>query len=469
MAAGFEVDNLGIRPLAGLCSYEDAARPGLGVDETVERLKRYAYALRRLHEVAAAHLPATPEWEIKCALSLHLWLDAEHVSAIRSRVAEMREPPLHLEASPDERLEAAFEELLRCNGSVELLAGIYAAARSEIVAAIDGHLEATNPLFDYPTRRVLRMIVHEQREMLEWGREALAALSSSDANRLAGEQFEAHVRSFLARAGGIRGTEEAPRRADEEPSVRWDGTAFEMEVMPQRDSRFIDPFNATAKIDEYYRDEARPTDERTWALACKRLREMDVPEWMAPILFKTRGKPWEYYRDMSRQLWDEARHAMMGEVALASLGIPFYAYPIDRAASVSLNTEFTPLEAHLILWRIEQDLMPGATGKRFEWAVAGLHEDEFFVALQDYDWADEVLHAQIGRRWLTSEFPQRAELNAVTGRLLARWEPRLEAYARTSTGAEWWSAFLERARGNRPHEVRSSAAAGGTSSQARIS
>ena len=47
---------------------------------------------------------------------------------------------------------------------------------------------------------------------------------------------------------------------------------------------------------------------------CKRLREIDVPEMMAPILFKTHGKPWEYYRDMSRQLWDEARHAMMGEV-----------------------------------------------------------------------------------------------------------------------------------------------------------
>ena len=67
-----------------------------------------------------------------------------------------------------------------------------------------------------------------------------------------------------------------------------------------------------------------------------------------PDLSKTRDKPWDYYVEMSRQLWDEARHAMMGEVSLVSLGIPFYAYPIDWAASVSLNTEFTPLEAHLI-------------------------------------------------------------------------------------------------------------------------
>ena len=315
-----------------------------------------------------AHLPSTPEWEIKCALSLHLWLDAEHVSAIRSRIAEMREPPLHLDAVPDERLRASFEELLRCDGSAELLAGIYGAARSEIVAAIDDHLRMLNPLFDFPTHRLLRTVVREQREMLEWGQEALAAVCVSDAMRRDAERFETHIRSYLASAGGICGTRERPQAADAVPPARWDGTPFEMHAMPRRDARFIDPFNATAKIDEYYKDESLPTDERTWALACKRLREMDVPEWMAPILFKTREKPWEYYREMSRQLWDEARHAMMGEVSLVSLGIPFYAYPIDWAASVSLNTEFTPLEAHLILWRIEQDLMPGGSGKRYEWS-----------------------------------------------------------------------------------------------------
>jgi hypothetical protein len=462
MAAESETDNQGIPVLAGVCSYARAAQPGLGVDATVERLKRYGYALRQLHEVAAAHLPSTPEWEIKCALSLHLWLDAEHVGAIRARVAEMREPPLHLDAVPDERLQAAFQEVLRCNGSAELLAGVYAAARAEIIGSIEDHRRALNPLFDYPTDRLLRMIVREQQEMLEWGREALAALSRNEENRLSSESFERHVRAFLGLAGGICGTREtAPPAADAAPQARWDGaTAFEMDVRPRRDARFIDPFNATAKIDEYYKDESRPNDERTWALAYKRLREMDVPEWMAPILFKTRGKPWEYYRDLSRQLWDEARHAMMGEVALVSRGIPFYAYPVDWASSVSLNSEFTPLEAHVILWRIEQDLMPGSTGKRFEWTVAALSDDPFFIALQDYDWADEVLHAQIGRRWLTSEFPQRSELNALATRLLERWEPRLDAYAQRSTGREWWPEFLQRAR-------RTEAAAGATAASVR--
>ena len=211
--------------------------------------------------------------------------------------------------------------------------------------------------------------------MLGWGRAALDAVASGD-----GRGEAAGVRNARARlprgAGGVCGTRDAVPADSELPAPRWDGTPFEMDAEPRRDERFADAFNATAKIDEYWRDESRPADERVWALAYKRLREMDVPEWMAPIIFKTRGKPWAYYNDLSRQLWDEARHAMMGEVALVALGVPFYEFPIDWAASVSLNREFTPLEAHIVLWRIEQGLMPASTGKRREWVVARDHGDD---------------------------------------------------------------------------------------------
>ena len=46
-----------------------------------------------------------------------------------------------------------------------------------------------------------------------------------------------------------------------------------------------------------------------------------LPEMMASIITETQGKPWEYYRNMTRQLWDEARHAMMGEAGFTDLGI----------------------------------------------------------------------------------------------------------------------------------------------------
>ena len=271
MPADFEIDNLGIPPLAGVCSYAEAAEPGLSVDATVDRLKRYGYALRQLHEAATAHLPSTPEWEIKCALSLHLWLDAEHVSAMRSRIAEMREPPLHLDAVPDERLSAAFEEVLRSDGSAELVAGDLRRRPLGDRGRDRRPSGLLNPLFDYPTCRLLRTIVREQRDMLEWGQAALAALCADDATRIRAEQFEGHIRGYLASAGGICGTRERP---DATPPARWDGTPFEMDVMPRRDARFVDPFNATAKIDEYYKGRVAPDRRadagRSRASACAR-------------------------------------------------------------------------------------------------------------------------------------------------------------------------------------------------------
>jgi hypothetical protein len=442
-----DLDNLGIPPLAGVCSYERASGPGVDVDTTVTRLKRLNYVLKRLYQIAAAHLARTPEWEAKCGLGLHLWLDSEHCAALRARVAEMREPPLHLDDVPDPRLEAAMEEVLRADDAAELFAAIYGAVRPAIVEAIRLHLDEMNPLFDHPTYRVFRIMLREQEEIAEWGERAWQAVAQAEDAMERASGFRDHVRAFVAAAGGILGDAEQPVAGTPEP--RWDGAAYAMDPVPRRDSRFTDVFNATALIDEYYADDGLPPDERSFALAYKRLREMDVPEWMAPIIFAAHDKPWEYFRDLGRQLWDETRHAMMGETALVAARVPFYDYPIDMAASVSLNTEFTPLEAHLLLWHIEQGLMPRETGKRFEWVVARLNDDEFFAALQDYDWADEVLHAQIGRRWLAGDFGTAAERKAAATEAWDRWMETLERYSRDSSQEAWWPEFVERARAGR--------------------
>lgn len=437
-------DNLGIPPLAGVCSYEEASSPGISIERTVSLLKRYNHALRRLHEAAAAHLTSTPEWEVKCALSLHLWLDAEHATAIRARVSELREPPLHLDDVPDAALDAAFGEAIRAQSTAELLAATYGVLRTELLAALHFHLEAMNPLFDHPTRRLLRTIAREQEEMLEWSAAALAALGDSQA----AEAFAAHVRAYLAAAGGIAGT--APAPASDLPEPRADGDRYEMDLQPRRDARFVDGLNNSGKVGKRHRDESLPVDERTLALVYKRLLEMDVPEMMAPILYRTEGKPWAYYADMARQLWDEARHAMMGEVALTALRVPFYRYPLDRKFSELLNSLFTPLEAHLILWKIEQGLMPRTTGKRAEWELAREGGNELMIAMQDYDWADEVLHAQIGRRHLDPEFASSAERTAAANEVWDRYLAILDDWAAAHADDEpWWDSFVADVRAAR--------------------
>src|SRR5438105_13662995 len=90
----------GLPPLAGLATVAEAAKPGLGVEACVGRLKRDHYAFQRLHEILTARITAEPVYELKSAFALHAYLCAEHVGALRTRVSEMREPPLGLESVP---------------------------------------------------------------------------------------------------------------------------------------------------------------------------------------------------------------------------------------------------------------------------------------------------------------------------------------------------------------------------------
>src|SRR3954471_21162149 len=87
----------GLPPLAGLATIAEATRPGLGIEACVARLKRYHYAFQRLHGAFTARITAEPVYELKSAFSCHASLCAEPVEALRTRVGEMREPPLGLE------------------------------------------------------------------------------------------------------------------------------------------------------------------------------------------------------------------------------------------------------------------------------------------------------------------------------------------------------------------------------------
>jgi hypothetical protein len=56
-----------------------------------------------------------------------------------------------------------------------------------------------------------------------------------------------------------------------------------------------------------------------------------------------------------------------------------------------------------VLFFIEQGLMP-KTGKRYEWEVGQQSGIPLAAVIQDFDWADEVLHAQLGRQWYVASF-----------------------------------------------------------------
>jgi hypothetical protein len=421
---------------------EEAMTVGLSVDECVRRLKRLHYAFKRLHEIFNARITAEPLHELKAAFSHHAYLCAEHVTALRTRVGEMREPPLGLEEVPDPALQQFFDEVLAAPTTEELVTGLYGRALPALAEALDRHRADTNPLADAPSVRVCRFARLEVDDMLRFGREALAALAVDQAAGRSAEWLAALDRC-LGAAGGLDGT--SPRAPAPD---RWHSrTPYVYDRVPRRDARFPDPFNMAVNAEAFIWNSQYPPQPKLLMLFYKRLREIDVPEMMASIIAETPGKPWAYYHDMSRQLWDEARHALLGEVGFGALGIDWPSLVrVNFTWSLGLNTQLTALERHAVLYFIEQGLMP-KTGKRYEWEVAGEAGMPLAQTFQDYDWADEVLHARIGRQWYVTVMPSHVEALKYGDRCWSKVLSGWDDWRRDGLTAHenWWPALYRAA------------------------
>ncbi|HKB46133.1 MAG TPA: hypothetical protein VKC57_00445, partial [Ktedonobacterales bacterium] len=278
--------------LAGLATVAEAAKPGLSVEACVARLKRYHYAFVRLHQILTARITAEPVYELKTGFSHHSYLCAEHAQALRDRVGEMREPPLGLEAVPDPALEIFFDEILAAPTTGELLVGVYQKALPALDAALARHLADTNRLADAPSVRVCRFARLELADMIDFGNKSIACLVDHAAREAMGPWL-ALLDDCLAAAGGLGGADVPSGKA---VPRQCSATPYVYDPVPRRDERFQDLYNQGVNAEAFLYDNAFPARAKALMMLFKRLREIDVPEMMASIIYQTPGKPWGYYR-----------------------------------------------------------------------------------------------------------------------------------------------------------------------------
>ena len=428
--------------LAGVATYAQAARVGFSVEDNVRRLLRFHWVERRLMGILVAHLTSEPVWEMKCAFALHQWQSAEHVDALRRRVMEMRNPAPPLDAIPENdasarALDAFLEQVDAARDTGELLAGVYGVLYPALADAYREHVARTNPLVDHPTRRILKFALLDLEEAIAWSAAGATALEEQ-------RDWTEHLRAYLAAAGGIAGDREI-HPVDE---TRHAPRVTRHDFHPRRDPRFHGRYNFEFAPHLVYSMAEVPADERNLALLCKRTLEMDVPEMMASFMTERAGQPWEFYRDYARQLWDEARHAMMGSVAFEAKGVDWRAeLPLNVSFALRLNLHATPVERQMMLYAIEQSLMPGETGKRYEYETAVAAGDALSAHFHDYDWADEVLHAQIGRRVLKREGISGDDARERARDIHEKTWAALEQYRHLDEQHDWWPAFVRRVLG----------------------
>lgn len=375
---------------------ERARAPGLSVATAVERLRRLAYVEFRLMRLLAARIVTIPGRDVKALLARLQYEDALHADACRARVREMRTNKSKLEGAPDAALELLFDEAEHLPGVYPFLYAVTRLLKPALRDAYGEYELATNGLADYPSVRLARAALADEVEHLRLLSPALddAATAASEQERRLALQWAESLAGYLAAAGGIDGT--APRAA---PLPRAASTQpYQIPHELARDA-------ALARVWDYVAPPPEQTPEHLDYMMGLRLSEINVAEGLAIVLCETPGMPWSFYLDISRHCWDEMRHSLFGEAGIEATYGRRDAVPMRDYEGVFVM-EASPLEQYAVLGlEVEGKNMRYPPGKRQEWEFArDLARHPLMTTLQDFDWADEVLHVNIARRQLDTWF-----------------------------------------------------------------
>lgn len=381
-----------------MLSYAGIANPhALGaysVEQNARLLQRYRYIHERLLRTAAGHLPARENWDLKAALGKHLYEDAEAADLLRQRIAELRTSPAALSREPDAALGLLMDELLHARSDLELTVGIYAVIKPALLAAYRQHMAVTQQIVDQPTIRILRGIALDLEEQVAWGGEMIGELERLSAGNGELVLFKEQLNSIMAAAGGIAGLGKKPPQL---PGRIRSQQPYVLPVRSVRDPRRMGPTTLART------GVAQPPDDPVRRSLLEKMRvrqeEMTAAELIAAVLYSQQHMPWAFYKDLARHLWDEVRHALFGQAALECEGEDWMSRP-QYTSDYDVNAAKIPGAQYAWLSiGIEEGAMkrPGKAGE-YEFC-RDVAKHPLMAQFQDYDWADEVVHAGLGRKW----------------------------------------------------------------------
>jgi hypothetical protein len=380
---------------------QNIKQTGLPVEQCVARLHRLAYAEERLMLLQAVQIVERPEWDLKLLLGRLQYEDVQHADGLKQRLTELRVSKNKAYKAPDdEGLKLVFDEAMHTASTPELLAALTQLFKPALLQAYRHYLAQTNGLADYPTVRLLKMIIAEEEEILLLLQAAYRHLVDTPEKEAEATAWAAQLGHLLAAAGGLDGTGPAqpealrPRRA----------------THPYKVSRTLARDETFTRIWDFIHVDNQNVAERLSQMMATRLAEITAAEGLAYVLWETEDQPWSFYTDISRHLWDEIRHTLFGEIATEDVFQERQTMPL-RAFDEASIVQMTPLEMYAMLGiGVEAAMMKYPPGKREEFEFCrDVARYPLMATFQDFDWADEVLHVNIARRQLKEWFAGNTE------------------------------------------------------------
>jgi hypothetical protein len=187
------------------------------VDENARRLIHYKFAEDVCMTTAAGWASSMLAIKVKFALGEHLYQDSIHSFWIGQRLPELRvTEDMELSVPPtirwSNKAEPPNEQFLKFVETMQLqqdqllrLVGLYRVLKTHLCVYYRHHAQVTDQVCDAPTVRILKHILLEEEQHLQWGQAIYEELADSPEKRRAALEWQMELEDLLIRSGGVTG------------------------------------------------------------------------------------------------------------------------------------------------------------------------------------------------------------------------------------------------------------------------
>jgi hypothetical protein len=358
-----------------------------------ERLLRFFYFERCLMQGLGSWTLSIPEFEVKLETGRHIFYHGDAAKLLRERLTEQEMGLKKIDSYRNPDIDRVIDEALSAEDAPELLVGIHLVLGKALETAYRHHIDSTDSMTDAPTIRMLKRILLDCGEMLEWAEAAVDAYIEGGVDEARLRQWHWHLARLLASIGGVTGADEklpapSPLRIETKPYRR--GT------VPRRDSRFIG-FKNTGDYDkgdgEARFEKGTYEGDRLRFVRTQR-DEVDAIEAFGTFIWDIRFMDFESEYNLSRITWDEARHTETGHRTLLAMGYD----PFELHNRLTGSTCRGPMEPEYAMAEIN---LFGEVGvlKTINSFIdeARNRNDDLLAHIADYIRSDERTHVRKGQ------------------------------------------------------------------------
>src|SRR5215216_3847144 len=292
------------------------------VRENSQRLANYRYLEIQLMEMIGGRSHTTPQLALKATFGYHVYEHAQAANMLSERPEQLRAAADAQEPATDDFAKLC-EYVWNLTDTVDRLVAVYRVLEPHLVSTYVYHADATDPLTDTPTVRLLRHLAGLGQSHIAWGQAVLESLTKSKEDRRRAIEVQSDIEARLVECGGVTGQgieshwlafhSAKEEKAKPERTKRGrTGYRFAKRCEPLDHPVVEEPFWWSDDPEEFRRIYA---SEDEWSLEGFRHKfhqllygEVETTDRMGKMLAEFPDLPWEMRMELAHQMWDEARH-----------------------------------------------------------------------------------------------------------------------------------------------------------------